>query len=194
MRLLIWRLPSRHKRQENEGHRLYWFFLSHQGLPPGGGAAEKAGQEATVIDLPEPANLEGHVMPPVKKYLKAKQKNGLEFDAADIFKETWEWLVERGCEKLVNTQLIEQYAVSVSRWIQCEECISKFGFLARHPTTGNAIASPYVSMSRDYMKQSSQLWFQIFQVVKENNATTYQGSTPQDDVMERLLRSRKGMN
>ena len=44
------------------------------------------------------------------------------------------------------------------------------------------------------MKQSSQLWFQIFQVVKENNATTYQSNTPQDDVMERLLRSRKGMN
>lgn len=154
----------------------------------------EAGQKATVIDLPTPTNLEGHVMPPVKEYLKAKQKNGLEFDAADIFKETWEWLVKCGCEKLINTQLIEQYAVSVSRWIQCEECISKFGFLARHPTTGNAIASPYVSMSRDYMKQSSQLWFQIFQVVKENNATTYQGSTPQDDVMECLLRSRKGMN
>lgn len=101
-------------------------------------------------------------------------------------------LVDRGCERLVNTQLIEQYAVSVSRWIQCEECISKFGFLARHPTTGNAIASPYVAMSRDYMKQSSQLWFQIFQVVKENNAAAYQGTTPQDDVMERLLRTRKG--
>ncbi|MEK1336369.1 MULTISPECIES: P27 family phage terminase small subunit [Limosilactobacillus] len=154
----------------------------------------QAGQDAQVIDLPTPTSLKGHVMPPVKEYLKTKQKNGLEFDAADIFKETWEWLVERGCEKLVNTQLIEQYAVSVSRWIQCEECISKFGFLARHPTTGNAIASPYVSMSRDYMKQSSQLWFQIFQVVKENNTTAYQGSTPQDDVMERLLRSRKGMN
>ncbi|WRM22195.1 P27 family phage terminase small subunit [Lacticaseibacillus rhamnosus] len=150
------------------------------------------GREANVIDLPEPANLEGHVMPPVKKYLKAEQKSGLEFDAADIFKETWQWLVERGCERLVNSQLIEQYAVSVSRWIQCEECISKFGFLARHPTTGNAIASPYVAMSRDYMKQSSQLWFQIFQVVKENNAAAYQVTTPQDDVMERLLRTRKG--
>lgn len=102
--------------------------------------------------------------------------------------------MEHGCENLVNTQLIEQYEMSVSRWIQCEECISEYGFLARHPTTGNAIASPYVSMSRDYMKQSSQLWFQIFQVVKENNATTYQGNTPQDDVMERLLRTRKGMN
>lgn len=50
----------------------------------------QAGQDAQVIDLPTPTNLEGHVMPPVKKYLKAKQKNGLEFDAADIFKETWE--------------------------------------------------------------------------------------------------------
>ena len=133
----------------------------------------EAGQEATVIDLSEPANLEGHVMPPVKKYLKAKQKNGLEFDAADIFKETWEWLVERGCEKLVNTQLIEQYAVSVSRWIQCEECISKFGFLARHPTTGNAIASPYVSMSRDYMKQSCQLWFTITGVNTSANVSDF---------------------
>ncbi|OXS46636.1 hypothetical protein AYP72_10815 [Ligilactobacillus agilis] len=34
----------------------------------------------------------------------------------------------------------------------------------------------------------------IDDVVKENNATTYQGNTPQDDVMERLLHSRKGMN
>lgn len=42
------------------------------------------------------------------------------------------------------------------------------------------------------MKQSSQFWFQIFQVVKENNAAAYQGTTPQDDVMERLLRTRKG--
>ena len=33
--------------------------------------------------------------------------------------------------------------MSVSRWIQCEEAISEFGMLAKHPTTGNAIASPY---------------------------------------------------
>ena len=61
----------------------------------------------------------------------------------------------------------EQYAVSVSRWIQCEECISEYGFLAKHPTTGNAIASPYVSMSQQYMKQVNQIWYQIYQVVKE---------------------------
>ena len=80
--------------------------------------------------------------------------------------------------------------MSVSRWIQCEECISDYGFLAKHPTTGNAIASPYVSMSQTYMKQVNQIWYQIFQIVKENCSNDYGGLTPQDDVMERLLKAR----
>ena len=150
------------------------------------------GQEANVIDLPEPANLEGHVMPPVKKYLKAEQKSGLEFDAADIFKETWQWLVERGCERLVNSQLIEQYAVSVSRWIQCEEAVTEYGFLAKHPTTGNAIQSPYVAMSQNFMSQTNRLWMEIYQIVKENCSGEYAGASPRDDAMERLLQARKG--
>ena len=111
----------------------------------------------------------------------------------EVYEETWRWLKDRGCERLVNTQRIEQYAMSVSRWIQCEECISEFGFLAKHPTTGNAIASPYVSMSQQYMKQVNQIWYQIFQVVKENCSQPFSGNTPQDDVMERLLMTRKGM-
>lgn len=141
--------------------------------------------------LPNPVLLEGAEVPSIKDYLKANQKSGKDLCAEEIFKETWIWLKERGCEKLVSTQLIEQYAMSVSRWIQCEECISDFGFLAKHPTTGNAIASPYVSMSQTYMKQVNQTWYQIFQIVKENSLSDYGGITPQDDVMERLLRARK---
>ena len=91
---------------------------------------------------------------------------------------------------LVNNQLIEQYAMSVARWIQCEEAISEFGYLAKHPTTGNAIASPYVSMSRDYKKQVNADWSQIYQIVRENCAVEFDGMSPQDDVMERLLRAR----
>ncbi len=150
------------------------------------------GTSAEVIELPEPPSFEGVDVPPVKEYLKAKQKNGIDLCAEDVYKETWIWLKERGCERLVSTQLIEQYAMSVSRWIQCEECISEYGFLAKHPTTGNAIASPYVSMGQSYMKQVNQIWYQIFQVVKENCSVEWQGGTPQDDVMERLLRARKG--
>ena len=79
--------------------------------------------------------------------------------------------------------------MSVSRWVQCEEAVSEYGFLAKHPTTGAAIASPYVSMAQSFMKQTNQAWMQIFQIVKENSLSDY-GITPQDDAMERLLRAR----
>jgi len=150
------------------------------------------GISATIMELPETPTMEGVDVPPVKDYLKTKQKNGKDLCAAEVFEETWKWLKERGCDRLVSTQLVEQYAMSVSRWIQCEECISEFGFLAKHPTTGNAIASPYVSMSQQYMKQVNQVWYQIYQIVKENCSVEWQGATPQDDVMERLLRTRSG--
>ena len=144
-----------------------------------------------VMELPEPPAFEGADVPPIKEYLKARQKNGKDLCAAEVYEETWKWLKERGCDRLVNSQLVEQYAMSVSRWIQCEECISEYGFLAKHPTTGNAIASPYVSMSQTYMKQVNQIWDQIYQIVKENCSVEFSGNTPQDDVMERLLRTRK---
>lgn len=151
-----------------------------------------AGKTASIIELPEPTQLEGNDTPPVKDYLKARQKNGDDLCASEVFEDTWKWLKDRGCERLVNVQLIEQYAMSVSRWIQCEEAISNFGLLSKHPTTGNPIASPFVTMSQQYMKQVNQIWFQIFQVVKENCSSEFSGNTPQDDVMERLLRTRKG--
>lgn len=146
----------------------------------------------TVLQVPEGSDLLGEDMPEPSAYLKSRQKDGDNFVAEEIYRETWLWLKARGCERLVSKQLLEQYSMSVSRWIQCEECISKWGFLARHPTTGNAIASPYVSMSQQYMKQTNQIWYQIYQIVKENCTVEYQGGTPQDDVMERLLRTRKG--
>ena len=144
-----------------------------------------------VMELPDTPDLKGEDVPDPKDYLSAKQKNGSPLCADEVFKETWLWLKERGCEKLVSTQLIEQYAMSVARWLQCEQAISDYGFLAKHPTTGAACASPYVAMSQQYMKQVNQVWFQIFQIVKENCSVEFQG-TPQDDMMERLLRSRKG--
>ena len=80
--------------------------------------------------------------------------------------------------------------MSVARWLQCEQAISEYGFLAKHPTTGAACASPYVQMSQQYMRQINSVWYQIFQVVKENCSEEFMG-TPQDDMMELLLRKRK---
>lgn len=154
-------------------------------------AGNPGGRPLKVVEFKDTADLKGTDVPDPKDYLSAKQKNGETLGADEVFKETWLWLKERGCEKLVSTQLVEQYAMSVSRWIQCEQAISEFGFLAKHPTTGGPCASPYVSMAQQYMKQVNAIWYQIFQVVKENCSVEFQG-TPQDDLMERLLRSRKG--
>lgn len=144
-----------------------------------------------IADFEAPDEIEGVEVPPVKEYLKAKQKNGKDFYAEDIYKTTFLWLKKRGSEKLVSHQLIEQYAMSVSRWIQCEDAISEFGFLAKHPTTGNAIASPYVQMSQAYMKQITQVWYQIYQVIKDNGNADVDELDAQDIMMEKLLKQRR---
>ena len=173
------------------------------GARPGAGRKPKAisekiasgnpgGRKLMVVDFGDEAvNLKGSEMPPVKDYLRAKQKDGSVTCAEEIYRETWEWLRERKCDHLVTTQQIEQYAMSAARWIQLEQITSQYGFVSKHPTTGAAIASPFVSMAQAYNKQTQQLWYQIFQLVKENCSTPFSG-TPQDDVMERLLRSRNG--
>ena len=149
------------------------------------------GRPAIVVDLPSTPDLEGAEMPPVKDYMTALQKNGQEFCAKEVYEETWNWLKDRRCGDLVSPQIIQQYAMSVARWIQCESAISEYGFRAKHPTTGAAISSPYVTMSREYMKLVNQCWYQIFQIVKENCSSEFQGASPQDDLMERLLNARK---
>ena len=140
-------------------------------------------------DFPEPTDIEGEDIPPVRDYLKAKQKNGSELCAEEIFRETYLWLRKRGCESLVNNQLIEQYAMSSARYIQCEEMVNKYGMIAKHPTTGAAIQSPYVKMSQDFLKQINTIWYSIAQVVKDNCASGY--GNPKDDPMERLLNKRR---
>ena len=155
-------------------------------------AGNPGGRKLTVMEFSDTADLEGQEMPEPNKMLEAIQKDGKALVAGEIYKATWQWLDKRGCAALVSPQLLERYAMSVARWIQCEECISEYGFLAKHPTTSAAIASPYVAMSREYMKQVNQCWYQIYQIVKENCSVEFGGRSPQDDLMERLLSARKG--
>ena len=150
-------------------------------------------RKLTVLDFTDAAaDLEGQQMPPPKAFLAAKQKNGKDLLAVQVYEETCRWLAERECARLVPAQILEQYAMAISRWIQCEECITEYGFLAKHPTTGNAIPSPYVAMSQSFSKQANNLWYQIYQVVRENCSVEYKGATPHDDMMERLLTARRG--
>ncbi|MCI6653571.1 MAG: hypothetical protein MSH11_09235, partial [Ruminococcus sp.] len=88
--------------------------------------------ELDAVDLPEGAVIEGADMPKPSDYLSARQKNGVPLGADEIYKETWLWLKERGCERLVNPRLIEAYAQAFARYIQCEEATSTYGLLGNH--------------------------------------------------------------
>lgn len=148
----------------------------------------EAETDLTILDIPE---IEGTEMPEPSDFLSAVQKDGSTLQAAEIYEKTWNWLKEVGCAAKVSPQLIERYAMASARWIHCEEAISKYGYLASHPTTTRPIQSPFVNMAVLFSNLADRLWNEIFQIVKENCTTTYSGgSNPEDDVMERLLRAR----
>ena len=170
------------------------------GARPGAGRKPKAlkekldagnpgGRKLTKMDIPE--SISGVDMPPPGEYLSAMQRDGKPLGADEIYNKVFSWLAKLGCEKLVNPQMVEQYAVSVARWVQCEEAVTRLGFLGKHSTTGNPIQSPFVHMSQSYMKQSNLLWASIQQIVKENCSVEIGGSSPENDMMEQLLRSRR---
>jgi len=113
-------------------------------------------------------------------------------DADKVAHRLWDWLVLNGIENKVSEDLIVFYSMSVARWIQCEKMISKCGLLGKHPTTGGETTSPYVSMSREYMKQIQATWWNITQYVRENLENAPLGKNPQEDMMESLLLHRPG--
>ncbi|MBR1530241.1 MAG: P27 family phage terminase small subunit [Oscillospiraceae bacterium] len=134
--------------------------------------------------FPEDENPELSGLPPLSDFLTEEQKAAVPLESKAIYAEVFQWLKSRGCENLVSHLLIEQYVMSVARWIQCEKALSASGFLARHPTTSGTIASPYVQMSQAYMKQINSLWYQIYQIVKENSSGEFHSRS---DPMEQLL-------
>lgn len=145
--------------------------------------------ELETVDLPEGAVMNGADMPKPSDYLSARQKNGVPLGADEIYKETWLWLKERNCEKLVNPRLIEAYAQAFARYIQCEEATSTYGLLGKHPTTGGVITSPFVQMSQQYQKSANLIWYEIYDIVKQNCTEVFEDNP--NDTMELLLRARR---
>ncbi len=123
----------------------------------------------------KPAELQGYEMPPVRDFLNETQRDGTTLCASDVYSETYSWLKARGCENAVSRQLIEQYAMSVSRWVHCEQIISKYGYIAKHPTTGAAMTSPYVTMSQAYMKQIILIRAEINRIVEDSRPKLIEG-------------------
>ena len=146
--------------------------------------------ELEAVDLPEGVALQGVDIPKPAEYLSARQKNGVPLGADEIYRETWLWLKKRGCENLVNKRMIESYAQAFARYIQCEDAISNYGLLGKHPTTGGVMASPFVQMSQQFQKAANMMWYEIYDIVKQNCTEAFTDNP--NDTMEQLLRKRRG--
>ena len=144
-------------------------------------------------DMGYVADLDGADMPEPSAYLSAMQRDGQPLGADIIYRETVRWLKDRGCDRLVNNRLVESYSEAFARYIQCSEAVSSYGLLGKHPTTKAPIASPFVQMMLAFQKQANLLWYEIFDVVKQNSTTAFEGD-PQDDAMEMLLRLRGNLS
>ena len=151
------------------------------GVPP---------KEIKILDIPD---VEGVEMPKPSSFLSAEQRDGGHLQAKEIYESTWEWLKRIGCASIISPQQVERYAMCAARWIQCEEFTSKMGFLSKHPTTGKPIPSPCVNIGIQYMNQAIRQWNEIYQIIKENCTIDYSTNNPQDDLMERLLNSRRNI-
>ena len=124
-------------------------------------------------------------IPKPKSYLTADSKSGKVY-AGRIYLETYDYLKKCGCAEIIPPQLVSNFAQAVSQHIQAEEIIKQTGLLSRHPTTGEPMANPLVKISLDYLKMAQQIWYMIFQTVKENSISTGGGSAT--DTMELILR------
>ena len=142
-------------------------------------------EEIDAVDLPDGAVLDGTDMPTPSDYLSAKHKNGISLGADEIYKVTWGLLKQRNCENLVNPRLLESFSESFARYIQCKEEISQFGLLG----TGGVITSPFVQMSSQFQKTANLLWYEIYDIVKENCTEIYEDYG--EYMMEKLLRQRR---
>ena len=79
------------------------------------------------MEFQNTADLKGEEMPEPNKMLEAVQKDGKTLVAGEAYKDTWKWLHEKRLFLPVSPQLLERYAMSVARWIQCEEVITEYG-------------------------------------------------------------------
>jgi len=136
--------------------------------------------KAPILDVPAP--------PDYLADIAAGEGSGL--GAKEIFEQMTAWLEKTGCLPLICPAHIEEYALLKSRWLACE-AKSKAGVLTKHPTNGNAIASPYVRIGLDYLSALNTAWGKIWVVVAQNSARSF-SKTPHDDAMEKLLAARRG--
>ncbi|GHU58895.1 hypothetical protein FACS1894133_4540 [Clostridia bacterium] len=129
-------------------------------------------------------------VPEIMAYLKEPQRDGEALLAEEFFRDMWDWLVDRKCEKLFDKHYLQRFALQQARCVQIEKQISKMGFLAKNDK-GLPVISPLEIALEKRTKVLNQMQNVIAVAVRENCTENYTGETDYQDPMEQLLRMGK---
>jgi hypothetical protein len=131
-----------------------------------------------------PTELE--IAPPTFLSLASKETADNYPLASQIYDDLAAWLETTGCLHLINTTLIEDFALNRRAYLECEYMNKRLGRIA------GGRRSPYVDMPAMYNGLMRAAWDRIWQIVAQNSEKPYSGGASNgEDVMELLLTRRR---
>lgn len=161
--------------------------MASGGYRPNAGRPKKSATEKILNGNPGKRPIEVLDFDESSNVLK-KPANWLSPKAKAIWKEVFDWLEKIGCTKGILPYNLDEYAHCKSRWLECEEAITTHGFLLKDGN-GKTINNPCIAMAQNYLRQTNDVWAKIYAVVRETKLTEWNDDSPNDDIMENLLRS-----
>ena len=156
------------------------------GYRPNAGRPKKSATEKILSGNPGKRPIEVLEFEDSSNVLK-KPANWLSPKAKAIWKEVYDWLEKIGCTKGILPYNLDEYAHCKSRWLECEDAITTHGFLLKDGN-GKTINNPCIAMAQNYLRQTNDVWAKIYAVVRETKLTEWNDNSPNDDIMENLLR------
>jgi hypothetical protein len=170
----------------------------HGGARPGAGRPRKSlaqkildGTEkkhkSKVLNIPKPGE---PVLPEPPDFLRTIVSYGVGNEIPgmkDIFEQTSKWLETTNCLHLINPQLITEYAILTTRWLECEYIVAK-GLVLKHPKS-ELIPNAMADQGLRYWKAADTAWGKIWNIVAQNS-TAYFGDDPNQDIMAFLIRNK----
>lgn len=110
--------------------------------------------------------------------------------AKEIYTKVYNWLLSIDCIKGILPYNLEEYAFCKARWMECEEMNTKHGLLVKD-NNGKPMPSPFVGMAQQYLRQTNEVWNKIYMVIREAKLSKWDGTNPNDDIIEVLLGGKK---
>jgi hypothetical protein len=154
------------------------------------GTRNTAGNDIYNIAENEAINLVGEDMPQPNEYL-SRPTHGLtaEKRGVQIYERAWNWLKVRDCEKLINPENLQLWALQVAKYEQLTEALDRYGHLSKHPTTGMPCRSPFEESADRFLKKAMSLWAGIEVLIAERVKfyadKTGAGKSPLDILLNR---------